>query len=317
MDTNETAEPAIVMIHGLWMTSLSWEHWAERYRALGRTVIAEDWPGMDVGVEALRRNPEPIAGLGIAAIVDHYDRIIRALDQPPIIMGHSFGGAFVQVLLDRGLGCAGVAVDSAAVKGVTKLPFSTLRTGWPILRNPGNRGRAVPISLKQFHYRFTNHLSVEESAPLYERYCVPAAGRVLFEGAGANFNAKCGHEGGLPQGGSCTAAVHRRGTGPCESAVAQQGERQEVRRVDGRDRLSRVRRPLALHPRPRGLGGRRRPCPDVGECTLGASDRPGLTVMDLMLRDKVAVVTGAGKGIGLAMTARARRGGCPRGRWIA
>ena len=190
MDTNETAAPAIVMIHGLWMTSLSWEHWAERYRALGRTVIAEDWPGMDVGVEALRRNPEPIAGLGIAAIVDHYDRIIRALDQPPIIMGHSFGGAFVQVLLDRGLGCAGVAVDSAAVKGVTKLPFSTLRTGWPILRNPGNRGRAVPISLKQFHYRFTNHLSVEESAPLYERYYVPAAGRVLFEGAGANFNAK-------------------------------------------------------------------------------------------------------------------------------
>jgi pimeloyl-ACP methyl ester carboxylesterase len=187
MDNNETTEPAIVMIHGLWMTSLSWEHWAERYRAAGRTVIAEDWPGMDVGVEELRRDPAPIARLGIAAVVDHYDRIIRALDRPPVIMGHSFGGAFAQVLVDRGLGCAGVAIDSAAVKGITKLPFSTLRTGWPILRSPRNRGRAVPITLKQFHYRFTNHLTVAESAPLYERYCVPAAGRVLFEGAGANF----------------------------------------------------------------------------------------------------------------------------------
>ena len=105
-------------------------------------------------------------------------------------MGHSFGGAFTQVLLDRGLGAAGVAISSAAVKGVMKLPLSTLRTGWPILRNPLNRHKAVAISLEQFHYRFTNHLDVEQSAPAYERYCVPGTGHVLFEGAAANFNPK-------------------------------------------------------------------------------------------------------------------------------
>ena len=157
-----TGPDTVVMIHGLWMTSRSWEHWADRYRAHGYNVIAPGWPGMDAEVEDLRRNPTPIAELSIAEIVDHYDRIIRRARQPPIIMGHSFGGAFTQVLLDRGLGAAGVAIDSAAVKGVSRLPFSTLRTGWPILRNPLNRHKAVPISLKQFQYRFTNHLTVDE-----------------------------------------------------------------------------------------------------------------------------------------------------------
>jgi len=178
----------IVLIHGLWMTSESWEPWVDRYRAAGYDVVNESWPGMDLPVAALRQDPSPIARLNIARIVDHYDELVRQLVRPPIIIGHSFGGAFTQVLLDRGLGAAGVAIDSAAVKGVTKLPFSTLRTGWPILRNPRNRHKAVPISLKQFQYRFTNHLTVEESSAPYERYCVPGAGAVLFEAVGANFN---------------------------------------------------------------------------------------------------------------------------------
>jgi pimeloyl-ACP methyl ester carboxylesterase len=176
----------IVLIHGLWMTSRSWEGWAARYREAGYAVVDAAWPGMDADVEALRRDPAPIARLGIPEIVDHYESIIRALDAPPIIMGHSFGGAFTQVLLDRGLGAAGIAIDSAAVKGVMRLPWSTLRTGWPILRNPLNRRRAVSIDVKQFQYRFTNHLSVEQSAPIHARYCVPGVGRVLFQGALAN-----------------------------------------------------------------------------------------------------------------------------------
>ncbi len=177
----------VVLIHGLWMTSHSFDSWADRYRAKGYTVLNDGWPGMQGSVEDLRQNPTPIARLSINEIIDHYDGLIRGLPRAPIIMGHSFGGAFTQVLVDRGLGAAGVAIDSAAVKGISKLPWSTLRTGWPILRNPRNRHRAVPISVKQFQYRFTNHLSVEESTPVYERYYVPATGRVLFEGASANF----------------------------------------------------------------------------------------------------------------------------------
>ena len=120
--------PPIVLIHGLWMTPRSWEHWVERYRARGHEVLAPSWPGLEGEVEALRADPTPLTEQSITKIVDHYDGIIRGLDSAPIIMGHSFGGTFTQLLLDRGLGRAGVGVDSATVKGVLSLPLSTLRS---------------------------------------------------------------------------------------------------------------------------------------------------------------------------------------------
>ncbi len=184
----EATVEEIVLIHGLWMTPLSWEHWALRYRDRGFEVLAPAWPGMEGGVEALREDPSAIEHLGIEDIVDHYDGIVRALERPPIIMGHSFGGAFTEILLDRGLGAAGVAIDAAAVKGITKLPFSTLRSAFPILRNPATAHRAVPLTLEEFHYAFTNTMTLEESRPIWERYAVPGPGRVLWQGALANFN---------------------------------------------------------------------------------------------------------------------------------
>jgi pimeloyl-ACP methyl ester carboxylesterase len=182
-----TVPSTIVLIHGLWMTPRSWEHWVDRYRAAGFQVLAPAWPGMEAEVEELNRDPSPIERLKIAEIIDHYQGVIRGLDRPPIIMGHSFGGAFVQVLLDRGLGAAGVAIDSAAVKGVLRTPPSTLKSAFPVLKNPANARRAVPLTPEQFHYTFTNTLSEQESMAAYRRYHVPAAGHVLFEAGLANF----------------------------------------------------------------------------------------------------------------------------------
>ena len=178
----------IVLIHGLWMTPLSWEHWIERYGNRGYEVLAPAWPGMDGTIDALRRDPSPIEHLGIEEIIDHYDQIIRGLDSPPIIMGHSFGGAFTEVLLDRGLGAAGVAIDAAAVKGIAKLPLSTLRSVFPVLRNPANNHRAVALTLPEFQYAFANTMTEKDAAPLFERYAIPGPGRVLFQAALANFN---------------------------------------------------------------------------------------------------------------------------------
>src|SRR5437763_8195591 len=103
-------------------------------------------------------------------------------------MGHSFGGLFVQLLLDRGLGLAGVAIDSAAAKGVFTLPPSELRSAFPVLKSPLNNHRAVALTAEEFHYAFTNTMSEAESKAVYERYAVPGPGRVLFQGALANFN---------------------------------------------------------------------------------------------------------------------------------
>jgi pimeloyl-ACP methyl ester carboxylesterase len=170
------------------MTSLSWEGWIQRFADRGYEVMAPNWPGLDASVEQLRHDPSPIARLSVEKIIDHYDQVIRGLDQPPIIMGHSFGGAFVQVLISRGLAVAGVAIDSAPVKGVSDLPLSTLRSTWPLLRNPLMRHRAINLTPEQFNYAFTNHLTVEQSEPIYQRYYIPGSRNVLLTGASAALN---------------------------------------------------------------------------------------------------------------------------------
>lgn len=183
-----TNKQTIVLIHGLWMTAKSWENWVARYTAQGYHVIAKSWPGMDIPIDELRRDPSPVAQLGVNEIVEHYEGIIRALDAPPIIMGHSFGGLITEILLDRGMGASGVAIAPAPVKGIVILPFSTLKVSLPVLTNPANNHRALPLTPEQFHYAFGNTLSEEESQAAYERYAVPGPDHVLFQAAFANFN---------------------------------------------------------------------------------------------------------------------------------
>jgi alpha-beta hydrolase superfamily lysophospholipase len=189
MSTNEpTTTDTVVLIHGLWMTPLSWEHWIERYGARGYEVLAPAWPGLEGDIEQIRSDPSALENLGIEEIVDHYDAIIRQLASPPIIMGHSFGGAFTEILLDRGLGAAGVAIDAAPVKGITKLPFSTLKSAFPVLKSPANNHRAVALTFPEFQYAFTNTMGEQDAKEAFERYAAPGPGRVLFQGAFANFN---------------------------------------------------------------------------------------------------------------------------------
>jgi pimeloyl-ACP methyl ester carboxylesterase len=186
MAPSPSGPDTIVLIHGLWMTPPSWEKWIAHFESAGYTVIAPSWPQMEGEPAELRAHPDALKDITVEKILDHYEHIIRELDKPPIIMGHSFGGAFVQLLLDRGLGAAGVAVSSATVRGIPDLPLSTLRSTFPVLSNPLNVRHPVPITPEQFHYAFTNTLSEEESQPFYDRYAVPAASKVLFAGALAN-----------------------------------------------------------------------------------------------------------------------------------
>jgi pimeloyl-ACP methyl ester carboxylesterase len=186
----EAATDTVVLIHGLWMTPLSWEHWVTRYQEAGYRVVTPGYPGIEpgeAGVAAIRNDPSILAGLGVQQIVDHLSDVISGLDTLPIIMGHSFGGGFVQLLVDRGLGSAGVSLDGAGCKGVLSLPPSQLKVALPVLKNPANRKRGIPITLKQWHYGFANNLTVEEAEPFYERYAIPVSGRMVFEAGLANF----------------------------------------------------------------------------------------------------------------------------------
>jgi pimeloyl-ACP methyl ester carboxylesterase len=187
MATEAPAAPPIVLVHGLWLTPRSWEGWKARFEAKGREVHAPAWPRMGE-VEDMRRDPSPLNGLGVKEIVDHYDAFIRGLGRAPVIMGHSFGGLVTELLLDRGLGAAGVAISPAPCKGILRLPLAQLKSASPVLSNPANRNRTVELNEKQFHYAFTNTMSEAESKAAYDRYQVPGPGRPLFQAAFANFN---------------------------------------------------------------------------------------------------------------------------------
>jgi pimeloyl-ACP methyl ester carboxylesterase len=183
----------IVLIHGLWMTPRSWEHWVPHYEAQGYRVLTPPYPGFEVEVEALRSNPDVIAKLTVPEVVDHLAGVVQALDSPPIIMGHSFGGTLTQLLLARGLGAAGVAIDSAPTEGVRISPLSQVRSLFPALKNPATVHRAVGFTPEEFHYAFTNTLNAEDSLAAWERYAIPAPGKWIWAyGLIANF--KPGHQ---------------------------------------------------------------------------------------------------------------------------
>jgi pimeloyl-ACP methyl ester carboxylesterase len=149
--------------------------------------MAPGWPGVSDTVEETRRSPEKVAGKGIEDIVQHYARIIRDLESPPIVIGHSFGGLIAQRLLGQSLAAAVVAVDAAPIKGVLNLPPSALKVASIALRKPANRREAVSLTPEQFRYGFGNAVPAQESAELYERWAVPSPGKPLFEAALANF----------------------------------------------------------------------------------------------------------------------------------
>jgi len=188
MRPDAAAPDTIVLIHGFWVTPRSWEHWIARYEARGYRVLAPAYPGFEVEVEALNADPSPIEAVTVPQIVEKLEGVIGELDSPPILIGHSAGGVFTQVLLDHGFGAAGVAINSAPTEGVKRVPLSQVKATFPVLKNPGNRHRAVGFTFEQWHYAFANTFGEEESRALYERYHVPASGPIFWGSALANIH---------------------------------------------------------------------------------------------------------------------------------
>ena len=177
----------MVLIHGAWLASNSWEDFASSFTERGYAVTAPEWPRKAPDVEGQREHGDDIAGLGVEEIVDHYAGIIGALDEPPVIVGHSFGGLFTEMLLDRGLGVAGVALEPAPFKGILRLEPSELKAAGPALNHPLHRHGVVPLTLEEFTYAFTNTWDEDEAKQAYERFAVPESARILFQGGFANF----------------------------------------------------------------------------------------------------------------------------------
>lgn len=172
----------IMLIHGAWLNAKSWDGFAKRYRDRGYTVIAPDWPFDDRDPADLRRDPRPeLAQLGQRNIIDHYERHIRALPEKPILIGHSMGGVAVQHLLDRGLGAAGVAINTAPTPGVPLGPHA-IWSALPVFIDPLSWRKVKTMSRRYFQRRFAQTVPAEQADALYDRYIVPTPGKVYWDG---------------------------------------------------------------------------------------------------------------------------------------
>jgi non-heme chloroperoxidase len=185
---NASGRPPVVFVHGLWLLPCSWDRWAAVFEDAGYAALAPGWPDDPETVFDANEHPELLAGKSIEQVADHFAELISALDRKPAVIGHSLGGLITQIIAGRGLAAASVAIDPAPFRGVLPLPISALKSASPVLGNPANRSRAVPLTYEQFRYAFTNAVTEGESMELYELFSVPAAGRPLFQTAAANLN---------------------------------------------------------------------------------------------------------------------------------
>ena len=185
---NGSGRTPVVFVHGLWRLPTSWDRWRTVFDEAGYTTLAPGWPDDPDTVEAAKEHPEVFAHKTVGQIADHFEDVIRKLNTRPAIVGHSFGGLLTQILAGRGVSAASVAVDPAPFRGVLPLPISALRSAAPVLHNPANRGRAVPLTYEQFRYAFANAVSEDEAKELYETYAVPGSGAPIFQAAAANLN---------------------------------------------------------------------------------------------------------------------------------
>ncbi len=185
---NATGRQPVVFVHGLWLLPSSWDRWAKLFDAAGYVSVLPHWPDDPETVAEANADPQVFAGKGIGEIADHLEAVVAKLDRKPAIIGHSFGGLMAQILAGRGRSAATVAIDAAPFRGVLPLPISALKSAFPVLGNPLNRSKAVPLTYDQFRFGFTNAVSEDEAKELHETYAVPAAGKPLFQAASANLN---------------------------------------------------------------------------------------------------------------------------------
>jgi pimeloyl-ACP methyl ester carboxylesterase len=185
---NESGRVPVVFIHGLWLLPSSWDRWGRLFEAAGYAPVSPGWPDDPDTVAEAIADPDVFADKTVGQVADHYSAVIGTLTRTPAVIGHSFGGLLAQIIAGRGQSAATVAVDAAPFRGVLPLPLSALKAAFPVLGNPANRHRAVPLTFEQFQFAFANAVSDDEARQLYDTFAVPASGAPLFQAATANLN---------------------------------------------------------------------------------------------------------------------------------
>jgi pimeloyl-ACP methyl ester carboxylesterase len=144
----------IVLVHGAFAGSASWDRVIEPLRAAGHRVIAAANPLRGLAADA-------------AAISD----LIRTIDGPVVLAAHSYGGAVItNVDVDAGdlVGVVYVAAfapepGESCITLTGMFPGSTLgQTLLPVLRSDGTTD--LSIRLERFHHQFAADVPAAQAA---------------------------------------------------------------------------------------------------------------------------------------------------------
>ncbi|MGN6439418.1 MAG: alpha/beta hydrolase [Agriterribacter sp.] len=175
----------VIFVTGAFVTNKGWRGWQNYFESKGYTTLAPAWPFKEGTVKELRDrqpNDTDLATLTLAEVVDHYANIIKNLPEKPIIIGHSLGGLITQILINRDLGVAGVAIHPVPPQGVFPYEFSFLKAGWKALGLFSSLKKTYLMSFKDWQYAFVNNMPLEEQRKAYEENTIPESKTVARGG---------------------------------------------------------------------------------------------------------------------------------------
>ena len=185
----------VVFITGAFVTHHGWDEWKAYFESKGYTTLAPAWPfkdGTAAELRARKPNDKELAALTLAEVIDHYANIIKALPEKPIVIGHSLGGLITQIIVNRELAAAGVAIHSVPPQGVFPYEFSFLKAGWKALGLFTSLDETYLMSFEDWQYAFVNEMPLEEQKAAYEANTIPESKTVarggLTRAAHVDFN---------------------------------------------------------------------------------------------------------------------------------
>lgn len=171
----------IVLIHGAWVTAASWDDFRKPFEAAGHVVHTPTWPllGRLTAAEINASPPEGFGSLTVGKIADHLQARIPSR---AILVGHSFGGLLTQMLLDRGVGAAGVAINPVPIGGVIPGPTS-IGAIVPIVGRQNGWNRPYAFTRDRWARRFANGAPRTQADAAYDSFVIPAPGRIFYQAA--------------------------------------------------------------------------------------------------------------------------------------
>lgn len=164
----------IVLIHGLFQNSYSWENWKRYFEDKGYTVYTPSYPYHEGDPQVLQKEIDPrLVTLDFPQVLDHMLDFVDSLPEKPIVIGHSIGGLITQKLVEMKKASLGITLASANPRGGSVLNWKYIRSNFRMVNPLRSRNKVCQPPFRWFKYTFLNTLSDSMAMAEYQAYFIP------------------------------------------------------------------------------------------------------------------------------------------------